>query len=87
MREAPFQSKRVREGRGRSNISTRCQQMVRTMISEVIAEVRQRTRCDVNNDDYDESTQLGAVDRGAAITFEPDEVVWILWQRAAPADA
>lgn len=61
--------------------------MVRTMISEVIAEVHQRARRDVNNDDYDESTNSGDVDRVAAITFEPDEVVRNLWQRVAPANA
>lgn len=55
MREAPFENgTRGEREKGASN--TAVSTNVRTMIPEVIAVVRQRARRDVNNDDYDEST-------------------------------
>lgn len=64
------------------------------MIPKVIVKERQRARRDVNNDDYDESTDslkpvTSARDAGIS-RMEPDEVVWISGggspRRTAPAD-
>lgn len=59
----------------------RGRQIDRTMIPKVIAKERQRARRDVNNDDYDESTDsprpVTSVRDAGISRMEPDEVVWI----------